>query len=131
MNASQFLAAFLSAAMTVAVANEATAQSPAWAVGTWQGSLQNYPNDSAGPERVLAIGASGACVWDTPAKLGDAAKRLANPAAAKTCTYTNSSVELTTGPGSAVALQYKDGKLQGTFQTKTGRAPYFITMSKK
>jgi hypothetical protein len=71
---------------------------------------------------VLVIGADGKCKWDLQSK-------SANPAPV-VCTLAANSVTISTGPGSTVEMQHKGGKLEGTFQPRSGRS-YNIAMTKQ
>lgn len=111
-------------AAVLSIAGDAAAQTPAWAVGTWRGTLERYTiGDQGGPDRVMTVSADGKCTWDY-------ARNSAAPAAARTCTVSGNGIELFTGGNSTVKLQQKDGKLQGTFTISTGKQ-FFLTLSKQ
>lgn len=113
-------AALLAAA---SFASGALAQAPGWAVGSWRGSLEGYRNDPGGPDRVLIVDSAGKCRWDYVSK-------AAQPAPAKSCSFTGDSMELLTGGSSAVKLKLTDGRLKGSFTPSAGGKPFFLTMSK-
>ncbi len=113
----------IAAAAVLATANIAAAQAPAWAVGTWRGSLDAYRGDPGGPDRVMVIEPSGQCKWDY-------ANKAANPAAAKSCSFGADSVELLTGGYSTVKLKHSSGKLRGQFTPSGGGKTYTLTFSK-
>ena len=104
-------------------ANVAIAQTPAWAVGAWRGSLESYRNDPGGPDRVMVVEPSGQCRWDY-------ARKADNPGLAKSCTFGADSIELLTGGFSKVTFKHGGGKLRGTFTPSAGGKPFSITMSK-
>lgn len=100
----------------------AMAQVPPWAVGTWKGTIGNLRNDPGGPERVLVIGADGTCKWDY-------AKAEA-PSKAKSCSVTGDGVSLVSGGNATVQLQNKGGKLEGTFQARSGNS-FHVSFTKQ
>lgn len=101
---------------------EASAQAPGWAVGTWSGAIQGLSTSKEGPDRILVIDADGKCKWDV-------ASNSAKPSA-QSCTVGANAVSVSTGPGSTIDMQYKNGKLEGTWQPRSGRS-YPISMTKK
>lgn len=114
--------ALCGATLTIVSATAAVAQTPAWAPGTWKGTLQAYSaTDKAGPDRVLVVSKDGKCTWDTVT----AAKPSNAP-----CTISASGLSLVTSAQSQVELSLKGDKLSGTFSLAKGRA-YSITMTKQ
>jgi hypothetical protein len=107
---------------SVLAITEASAQAPAWAVGSWRGTIQGQSSSKDGPDRVLVIGADGKCKWDIGAN-------SAKPST-QSCTVGANSVSISTGPGSTVDMQHKNGKLEGTWQPRSGRS-YPISMTKQ
>jgi hypothetical protein len=101
----------------------AMAQAPPWAVGTWKGAISNLRNDPSGPERVLVIEANGTCRWDYAAK-ADA------PSKAKSCAVTSDAVNILTSGNATVQLQHKNGKLDGTFQARSGTS-FHVSLTKQ
>jgi hypothetical protein len=114
---------FVAAAAVLATANIAAAQAPAWAVGTWRGTLDSYRGDPGGPQRVMVVEPSGQCKWDY-------ANKAANPASAKSCSFGADSMELLTGGFSTVKLKHSNGKLRGQFTTSAGGKTFTLTLSK-
>jgi hypothetical protein len=113
----------LAAAATIVTAYPSVAQVPAWAVGTWRGSMEGYRNDPGGPDRVMIVEPSGRCRWDY-------ANKAASAAAAKSCTFGADTVDLLTGGSSTVKLKHVDGKLRGSFTPAAGGKPFSVTLSK-
>jgi len=105
----------------VLATTEALAQTPAWAVGTWKGSIQGLQSKD-GPDRILIIGTDGKCRWDIASS--------AKPSP-QTCTVGANSVSVSPGPGSMVEMQYKNGRLDGTWQTPRSGRSYVISMTKQ
>mgnify|MGYP001562664811 CR=1 FL=1 len=112
----------IAAAVILGSTSGAIAQAPAWAIATWKGTLDAYRTDPAGPNRALIVRADGTCGWGLT--------EASATAAIQSCTITGDSVGLLTSAGSTIKLQQKNGKLEGTFQTKGGRS-YLITMTKQ
>lgn len=111
-----------SAALVLFAVGLAVAQAPAWAVGTWRGTLEAYRNDPWGAERVMIIEPSGRCRWFH-------ASKAESTGLAKSCNIGADTIELQTVAHSTVKLKYSDGKLRGQFITSAGKT-HSITLSK-
>jgi uncharacterized protein (DUF2147 family) len=105
------------------MAGAATAQTPAWAVGTWRGTIERYTTDKGGPDRVMVIGKDGKCTWDYAAS--------ASKATSASCSISGDSISLQTGAYSKVDLRQSGGKLQGTFTTPGAGKAFSLTMTKQ
>src|SRR6187455_2992624 len=104
------------------LAAEATAQTPEWAVGTWRGTIQGLTSSKEGPDRILVIGTGGKCNWDI-------ASNGAKPSP-QACTIGPNSISVSAGSGATVDMQHKNGKLDGTWQPRSGKS-YVISMTKQ
>jgi hypothetical protein len=98
------------------------AQVPEWAVGSWQGFLQNYPGKE-GADRFMTVSAAGRCTWNSAL--------ASKPVAAKACSFEGETLSLLTTAKSQVKLRHKDGRLEGTFQTSGGNKSYLITLTRQ
>ena len=107
---------------SVMATTQASAQAPAWAVGTWRGTIQGLTSSKEGPDRILVIGTGGKCNWDI-------ASNSAKPSA-QACTIGPNSISVSAGSGSTVDMQHKNGKLDGTWQPRSGKS-YVISMTKQ
>lgn len=114
----------VAAAVALLCAGPVMAQAPAWAVATWKGTLDNYRVDPNGPDRVLVIQANGACGWSYTAAAA------ASGDGAQSCAVAGDTINILTTGSSTVQLRHKNGKLEGTFQTKRGGS-YLITMTRQ
>ena len=111
---------FVALAGSVLASMEVSAQAPAWAVGTWRGTIQGLPSSKEGPDRVLVIDIDGTCKWNISS----------NSAKPQACTVGPNSVSISAGSGSTVDMQHKNGKLDGTWQPRSGKS-YLISMTKQ
>jgi hypothetical protein len=100
-----------------------TSRVPAWAIGTWlgtlRGSLAHYYSGN-GLDRKLTVGADGNCTFGPPQYAG----------AGATCSFSADAVNVATNNGSHAYFQYRKEQLDGVLDGNQG-GRVFLTMSKQ
>lgn len=116
--------------VALAAVAPAGAQQRHWLVGAWEGELRGIGQNPTGSKRIFTVrtvspdGTSAQGTWGTEA--GPAAISIAISGSTVTFTAPNTAV----APGNSYKLEHKNGVLEGSWTSSTGRSGG-VTLTKK